>query len=309
MQQLTSHIMMIRPANFGFNEQTAANNAFQSTDTIKDAAALKNIAKEEFDQMVKLLTSKGIDVMVIEDTEFPIKPDAVFPNNWISFHENGSLITYPMYAPNRRIERREDIIDTIGTKYKIKNRYSFEFYEDEDEPFFLEGTGSMIFDRKYGVVYACISQRTDAVLIDKFNVLMDTESVVFHALDKHGKEIYHTNVMMALGEDFVVICMDSIAKEDSKIQLTKMFEKTGKEIITITVSQMEKFAGNMLEVKNDKGERYLCMSQKAYDALSKDQKQKLEAKTNLLPIAIPNIEKFGGGSVRCMMAEIFLPLK
>lgn len=309
MQQLTSHIMMIRPANFGFNDQTAANNAFQSTDTIKDTEALKQVAKGEFDQMVALLRSKGIDVMVINDTENPVKPDAVFPNNWISFHENGALITYPMYAPNRRIERREDIIESIGQKFKIRNRYSFEFYEDEDEAFFLEGTGSMIFDRKYNVVYACISQRTDAVLIDKFNVLMDTESVVFHALDKHDKEIYHTNVMMALGEDFVVICMDSINKEDSKIQLRKMFEKTKKEIITISMTQMEKFAGNMLEVKNDDGERYLCMSQKAYDSLTKDQKQKLESKTNLLPIAIPNIEKYGGGSVRCMMAEIFLPLK
>jgi hypothetical protein len=309
MQQLTSHIMMIRPANFGFNDQTAANNAFQSTDTIKDTEALKQVAKGEFDQMVALLRSKGIDVMVINDTESPVKPDAVFPNNWISFHENGALITYPMYAPNRRIERREDIIESIGQKFKIRNRYSFEFYEDEDEAFFLEGTGSMIFDRKYNVVYACISQRTDAVLIDKFNVLMDTESVVFHALDKHDKEIYHTNVMMALGEDFVVICMDSITKEDSKIQLRKMFEKTKKEIITISMTQMEKFAGNMLEVKNDDGERYLCMSQKAYDSLTKDQKQKLESKTNLLPIAIPNIEKYGGGSVRCMMAEIFLPLK
>ncbi len=300
---------MIRPANFGFNDQTAANNAFQSTDTIKDTEALKQVAKGEFDQMVALLRSKGIDVMVINDTENPVKPDAVFPNNWISFHENGALITYPMYAPNRRIERREDIIESIGQKFKIRNRYSFEFYEDEDEAFFLEGTGSMIFDRKYNVVYACISQRTDAVLIDKFNVLMDTESVVFHALDKHDKEIYHTNVMMALGEDFVVICMDSITKEDSKIQLRKMFEKTKKEIITISMTQMEKFAGNMLEVKNDDGERYLCMSQKAYDSLTKDQKQKLESKTNLLPIAIPNIEKYGGGSVRCMMAEIFLPLK
>lgn len=309
MQQLTSHIMMIRPANFGFNDQTAANNAFQSTDTIRDTEALKQVARDEFDQMVALLRSKGIDVMVIDDTEYPVKPDAVFPNNWISFHENGALITYPMYAPNRRIERREDIIEAIAQKFKIKNRYSFEFYEDEDEPLFLEGTGSMIFDRQNGIVYACISQRTDAVLIDKFNVLMNTQSVVFQSLDKAGKEIYHTNVMMALGEDFVVICMDSIPKEESKLQLRKVFEQTGKEVIEISIKQMEAFAGNMLEVKNDKGIRYLCMSQKSYDALTVNQRQKLEAKTNLLPIAIPNIEKYGGGSVRCMMAEIFLPLK
>lgn len=301
--------MMIRPANFGFNDQTATNNAFQSTDVIKDPEQLKKVAKQEFDQMVSLFRSKGIDVLVIEDTATPIKPDAVFPNNWISFHENGTLITYPMYAPNRRIERREDIIQTIESKFEIKNRYSFEFYEDEDQPLFLEGTGSMIFDRPNGIVYACLSERTDATLIDKFNVLMGTQSVVFRSLDRNGGEVYHTNVMMALGEDFVVICMDSIPNEKSKEVLIETFEKTGKEIIEITMSQMESFAGNMLEVKGKDGQRYLCMSQTAFDSLTELQKSKLAKLTNLLPVSIPNIEKFGGGSVRCMMAEIFLPLR
>jgi hypothetical protein len=309
MKQLTNHIMMIRPANFGFNDQTATNNAFQSTDVIKDPEQLKKVAKQEFDQMVSLFRSKGIDVLVIEDTATPIKPDAVFPNNWISFHENGTLITYPMYAPNRRIERREDIIQTIESKFEIKNRYSFEFYEDEDQPLFLEGTGSMIFDRPNGIVYACLSERTDATLIDKFNVLMGTQSVVFRSLDRNGGEVYHTNVMMALGEDFVVICMDSIPNEKSKQVLIETFEKTGKEIIEITMSQMESFAGNMLEVKGKDGQRYLCMSQTAFDSLTELQKSKLAKLTNLLPVSIPNIEKFGGGSVRCMMAEIFLPLR
>ena len=309
MQQLTNQIMMIRPANFGFNDQTAANNAFQSTEDISDVEALKQIAKDEFDQMVEVLRSKGISVLVIEDTGLPVKPDAVFPNNWISFHENGTLITYPMFAPNRRLERREDIIESINDKYFIKNRYSFEFYEDEDEPLFLEGTGSMIFDRAHSIVYACLSQRTDAILIDKFNVLMGTDSCVFHAVDRNGQEIYHTNVMMALGEDFVVICMDSIVKEESKKQLIQLFEKTNKEIIEISIKQMESFAGNMLEVESEDGTRYLCMSASAYKSLTAGQKERLSLKTNLLPIAIPNIEKFGGGSVRCMMAEIFLPLK
>lgn len=309
MQQLTNHIMMIRPVNFGFNDQTAANNAFQSTDEVKDANALKQIAMEEFDNMVQTLRTNGIDVLVVNDTDSPFKPDAVFPNNWISFHENGTLITYPMFAPNRRIERREDIIETIQEQFKVKNRYSFEFYEDEDEPLFLEGTGSMIFDRVHDIVYACISQRTDAVLIDKFNVLMNTKSVVFRALDKAGKEIYHTNVMMALGEDFVVICMDSIPKEESKKELLKIFESTNKELVEISLDQMNAFAGNMLEVKNSLGKRFLCMSQTAYNALTKNQKAVLESKTTLLPLPIPNIEKYGGGSVRCMMAEIFLPKK
>ncbi len=299
---------MIRPANFGFNDQTAANNAFQSKDVISDAKSLKEIAKAEFDNMVSTLKAKGVNVIVIEDTDSPVKPDAVFPNNWISFHENGSLITYPMYAPNRRIERREDIIDQIAERFKIKNRYSFEFYEDDDE-LFLEGTGSMIFDRQNEIVYACLSQRTDATLIDKFNVLMGTKSVVFKSVDRQGLEIYHTNVMMALGEDFVVICMESIPDEDSKKLLLRTFEQTGKEVIEISYEQMESFAGNMLEVKSNSGQRYLAMSQTAYNSLNDSQKERLAIKTNLLPIPIDNIEKYGGGSVRCMMAEVFLPVK
>jgi len=308
MQQLTRNILMIRPENFGFNDQTAANNAFQSREEVPDVEVLKQIAKKEFDDMVILLRSKGIKIMVIEDTPSPSKPDAVFPNNWISFHENGTIITYPMFAPNRRIERREDIIDQIDEKFQIKNRYSFEFYEDEDE-LFLEGTGSMIFDRPNRIVYACLSERTDATLIDKFNVLMNTQSIVFKSVDRNGREIYHTNVMMALGQTFVVICLDSILEDVSKNQLIKTFEKTGKEIVPISYQQMENFAGNMLEVLGAENQRYLVMSQSAYDSLNQDQIETLSKHTNLLPVGIPNIEKYGGGSVRCMMAELFLPEK
>jgi hypothetical protein len=310
MQQLTNTIMMIRPANFGFNDETATNNAFQSKERVESNMLLKEVAKSEFDNMVFILRSKGIQVIVIEDTENPVKPDAVFPNNWISFHENGIVITYPMFAKNRRIERREDIIDRINEKFIIKNRYSFEFYEhDDEEPLYLEGTGSMIFDRPNGIVYACLSQRTDATLIDKFNVLMGMQSFIFKAVDRNGLEIYHTNVMMAMGEDFVVICLESIPDKESKNQLLKSFERTGKEVIDISIKQMESFAGNMLEVKNKKNERYLCMSQTAFDALKQNQKDKLSARTHLLPIPIHHIEKYGGGSVRCMMAELFLPEK
>jgi hypothetical protein len=306
-RQLTSHIMMIRPANFGYNEQTAANNAFQSKDVIADSNALTAIAIDEFDAMVDLLKAKGIDVMVVQDTLEPIKPDAIFPNNWISFHDNGFVITYPMFAPNRRIERRNDIIDLLKTKFEVKHRYSFEFYENDD--IYLEGTGSMIFDRPNKIVYACLSRRTDPTLIDKYNTLMGTRSVVFKSVDRYGADIYHTNVMMALGQDFVVICMDSIPDNDSKDELRRVFADTEKEIIEITYEQMESFAGNMLEVIGDGGHRYLVMSQSSYNLLTTDQKQRLEKKTNLLPVAIPNIEKYGGGSVRCMMAEIFLPNK
>lgn len=300
---------MVRPANFGFNEETAVNNVFQSDEIINDTEALKQVAKAEFDNMVDLLRSKGIDVTVVEDTPIPVKPDAVFPNNWISFHANGALITYPMFAKNRRIERREDIIAQVEQKFEIKNRYGFEFYEDESEPIFLEGTGSMIFDRTHGIVYACVSERTSPVLLDKFNMLMSMESCLFTAVDRSGSEIYHTNVMMALGEDFVVICLESVHDEQSRKELVQFFQRTGKEIVEISFEQMESFAGNMLEVVGNDGQRYLCMSQSAFDSLNDEQKKRLSAKTNLLPISIPNIEKFGGGSVRCMMAEVFLPLK
>ncbi len=300
---------MIRPANFGFNNQTAINNAFQSKETITDPSFIRAAAIDEFDNMVSLLKAKGVQVYVIEDTEIPVKPDAIFPNNWISFHENGVVITYPMFAPNRRIERREDIISKLGENFKINNRYSFEFYENENEPLFLEGTGSMIFDRHNSIVYACLSQRTEATLLDKFNVLMGTRSVVFKSFDKDGLEIYHTNVMMALGEDFVVICMECIHDEDSRKQLYNIFEETGKDVIEISLKQVESFAGNMLEVKGSGNKRYLCMSESAYNSLNKEQKDRLSAKTELLPLPISNIEKYGGGSVRCMMAEIFLPEK
>ncbi|MGB4838615.1 MAG: arginine deiminase-related protein [Saprospiraceae bacterium] len=306
MQQLTRNILMIRPANFGLNTQTALNNAFQSKEVVLDINLLRDLAVAEFDIMVTILKSKGINVFVFQDTEIPIKPDAVFPNNWISFHRNGAVITYPMFAPNRRDERREEIINYIGSIFKIHNRYSFEFYENDDQPLFLEGTGSMVLDRVNHMVFACISDRTDATLLDKFNVLMGTQSYVFKAVDKDGFEIYHTNVMMALGVDFVIIAMQSIPDEDSRKELYRIFDKTGKEVIEISLKQVESFAGNMLEVLGSGNKRYLCMSQTAYNSLTKTQIEKLSAKTELLPLSIPNIEKYGGGSVRCMMAEIFL---
>ncbi|MFZ1704149.1 MAG: arginine deiminase-related protein [Saprospiraceae bacterium] len=307
MNQLTNQIFMIRPACFGYNAETAVNNAFQTEANAEDYHTIQRVAVEEFDHMVSLLRSKGIHVLVIEDTAEPLKPDAVFPNNWISFHENGTVITYPMFAKNRRIERRPDIIESISSQYFIKNKYSFEFYEEDN--IFLEGTGSMIFDRSDGIVYACLSPRTNLMLIDKFNLLMNTRSIVFEAVDEHGHQIYHTNVMMALGLDFVVICMDSIQNLESKQELYETFKKTGKDVIHISHEQMNAFAGNMLEIRGHNDQRYLVLSQTAYNVLKKEQIANLESHTTLLPIPIPTIETYGGGSVRCMMAEIFLDKK
>ena len=307
MGTTTDSILMIRPANFGFNTQTAGNNAFQSDDRGESEKDIADKAKVEFDNMVSVLRSKGVDVIVVEDTDKPKKTDAVFPNNWISFHVNGAVITYPMFAPNRRIERREDVIDTVEKSFDISRRYTFEHYEEDE--MYLEGTGSMLFDRDHKIVYACLSQRTDARLIDKFCVLVEYDRVVFHSVDRNGLPIYHTNVMMALGEDFAVICRESIQNEDELKNIEEVLQRTGKEIVDISYDQMEAFAGNMLQVRNSMGNTFLVMSQSAYNSLNIDQIEALSAKTELVSIDIDTIEYYGGGSVRCMMAEIFLPKK
>lgn len=307
MSTTTNTILMIRPANFRFNTQTAENNAFQSDDKDESNAEISWQARSEFDDMVSVLRSKGINIIVIEDTPSPAKPDAIFPNNWISFHENGAVLTYPMFAPNRRIERREEIIEKIAETHQVERRYTFEHYEEDD--MFLEGTGSMLFDRDNKVVYACLSQRTDARLIDKFCVLVQYQRMVFHATDRDGIPIYHTNVMMALGEDFAVLCKETIRNPNELKELEEILERTNKEIIGISYDQLEAFAGNMLQVRNDTGQTFLVMSQSAYDSLNEGQIEALSAKTQLLPIDISTIEYYGGGSVRCMMAEVFLPKK
>ncbi len=300
--QITDTILMIRPKHFGFNEETAKNNTFQSKETIITPEEISAKALQEFDHFVKRLREVGVKVEVIEDTDMPKKPDAVFPNNWISFHEDGKVITYPMFSVIRRKERREDVIEMISKKYKLPRRYSFEYYEEED--FFLEGTGSMILDRPHSIVYACRSVRTDVHLLDKWAILNDYVAVIFDALDRNKVPIYHTNVMMALGESFVIICMESVKDKADQQKLISTFNKTGKDIIEISYEQMEKFAGNMLQVKG-RGNHYLVMSQQAFQALNEEQINRIKTHTEILFADISTIETFGGGSVRCMMAELF----
>lgn len=302
-QQVTQTIMMIRPAHFGYNAETAENNAFQTEAKAEDAVKISDAARTEFDAMVELLQSNGIHVIVVEDTAEPIKPDAVFPNNWVSFHQDGSVITYPMYAKNRRIERREDIIDQIAKVKEVERRYTMEHYEEDGV--FLEGTGSMILDRQYKIVYACLSERTDIQLLDKFCVLKGYEKVAFTAVDAEGMPVYHTNVIMALGETFAVICLECIPSEEEREQITEKLLSTGKEVIDISRDQVEAFAGNMLVVKNDEDERIIVMSNTAYESLDEDQIARISEHTRILHPDIPTIETYGGGSVRCMMAEVF----
>ncbi len=305
LKQTTSNILMVRPANFGFNEQTAGSNSFQQDNTNLTSEVIKEKAIVEFDAFVDVLRSKGINVFVEEDTVEPVKSDAVFPNNWMTTHQNGTVITYPMLAPARRVERRADIIENLKSTFLISKEQHLEFFESNNK--FLEGTGSMILDRVNKVVYACISARTDASLLEEFCLLANYDKVQFHAVDTDKKDIYHTNVMMALGETFVVICLDTIEDKKERETILKSFEKTNKEVIEITFDQVLSFAGNMLQVRNDDDETFLVMSEQAYQSLSDTQVQKISKHTNILYSPIDTIETFGGGSARCMMAEIFLP--
>jgi len=306
-KQTTSHLMMVRPANFGFNPQTAESNAFQTNDTSLSQQEISKKAVEEFDGMVATLRGVGINVMVVEDTETPVKPDAIFPNNWVSFHDNGTVITYPMYTPNRQAEIREDVLTSIKDNFTASKRIRFERFSKKE--LFLEGTGSMILDRENRLVYACVSARTEANLLHNFAEWADYEPVLFLAIDRENLEIYHTNVMMSVAETFVVICLDSVKEEADRKELQAKFAATNKEIVDISYDQMLSFAGNMLQVRNEVGETYMVMSQQAYDSLNQRQIDAIERHTNILACQIDTIENYGGGSARCMMAEIFLQEK
>ncbi len=301
MKSFTNTVLMVRPANFGYNAETAENNAFQTKlDMSTDEVRLK--AREEFDEMVSLLRSKEVEVIVIEDTEVPIKPDAIFPNNWFSTHQ-GSIAIYPMHAMSRRVERRGDIIDNLMSA----NHYASirDYTHNEQLDIILEGTGSLILDRDNMIAYACTSVRTHEQLFLQWCQDYRYEPMSFLATDRHDQAIYHTNVMMALGSEYVVICMDSIKDLTDRQKLLDSFSATGKEVITISFEQMEQFAGNMLQVEDPDGKPYLVMSKTAYETLDQSQITQIEQYAEILSPDITLIETIGGGSVRCMMAEIF----
>ena len=295
---------MIRPVNFGYNAETAVNNAFQVKSKDND---VQNKALKEFDEFVNILKRNGVDVTVVEDTVEPHTPDSIFPNNWISFHNNGSVLLYPMYAQNRRAERKEHVLEKISTKFSIKRKIDLSQYEEEN--IFLEGTGSMVLDRDHKIAYACLSSRTNEKILADFCSQMGYTSIVFNATDNKGQAIYHTNVMMCVADKYVVICLDSIQDKRQKEKVTNTIKQTGKETIDITLNQMNHFAGNMLQVENDKGEKLLVMSTQAFDSLTYEQKKKLESFNKIIHSPLTTIETNGGGSARCMMAEIHLPVQ
>lgn len=303
--QTSASILMVRPAHFGFNEETAVSNAFQVKDAKLSPAVIRKKAQDEFDEFVLRLRSAGINVIVVNDSPSPIKPDAIFPNNWVSFHQEGYLITYPISATTRRPERRRKILETIEEAgFIYEKRIKFE--SEEKKGIFLEGTGSIIFDHKNRLAYACRSPRTNEELLYKLCRLMKYRPVVFSAVDDNGQEIYHTNVMMTIGETFVVICWDALKDETEKGILEKRFMDTQKAIIPITMPQLKAFAGNMLQVRNNLGKTKLIMSEQAFKSLTRNQIILLEQHTQLLHTPLYTIETYGGGSARCMMAELFL---
>lgn len=307
-KQITNTVLMIEPVSFGYNYQTAKNNFFQQNDSVS-VESIQEKAKEEFRNMVEKLRKFGINVLVVKDTEQPHTPDSIFPNNWISFHSDGKVVLYPMYAENRRVERREDILDSIEKEGFIINEI-IDYSLAEEEDIFLEGTGSMVLDRTNEIAYAAISERTNEELFIEFCEDLEFSPVVFHSTqEKNGKRypVYHTNVMMSVAEDFAIICKESIQDVKERKLVIDFLQTTKKEVIIISEEQMNHFLGNTLQLENDKKERFLVMSNTAYQSLNAGQINAINKYSQILVFDIPTIEKYGGGGVRCMLAEIFLP--
>jgi hypothetical protein len=295
---------MIRPVRFDFNAETAVNNSFQINS--KDHLAQEKAA-QEFNQFIKVLTLNGIDVTVVNDTLDPHTPDSIFPNNWISFHSDGSICLYPMFAHNRRLERKETVLKAIQQKFTIHKRIDFTPYEQSN--LFLEGTGSMVLDRDNHIAFACLSPRTDLVVLTDFCHQLNYKPVYFEALDENKKPIYHTNVMMCVAEKYVVICLEAISNITERQKVIEAITNNGKVIIEIGFDQMNQFAGNMLQVHNKEGKLFLVMSSQAFYSLTKEQIDQIEFYNQIIHSDITTIETNGGGSARCMMAEVFLPKK
>ena len=301
--QLANAVLMVRPARFETNPETAASNRFQGrsnyTPEDQHAAALA-----EFDGLVTALRENGIEVAVVKDTAEPHTPDSIFPNNWISFHADGRVVLYPMEAVNRRTERRTDIFDVLD--YQVRELVDLSHHEANGH--FLEGTGSMVLDRVNRIAYACLSSRTQLEPLADFAQRMDYDVVAFDAVDRDGVPIYHTNVLMNVGEELAVICDDAIPREDQRTAVLQRLRETGHDILSINYDQLDAFAGNMLELRSRSGDRVVALSRRAFDSLSEEQRKRLEQNGKLIVADIDTIEDSAGGSVRCMLAEVHTPL-
>lgn len=308
-KQITNNILMIRPVAFRMNEQTAVNNYYQTVLEGLSSDQIQSNALKEFDAYSEKLRSIGVNVIVINDTVEPSTPDSIFPNNWVSFHESGKVGLYPMFAKNRRLERRQDILENlVGEGFKIEENIDLTKYEDQAKN--LEGTGSLILDRENKIAYAALSDRTNQEVLDRFSELFGYSQVVFHSnqtVEGERLPIYHTNVMMCVADKFAIICAESIDDLDERESTFSALKDTRKEIIEISEDQVNRFAGNMLQVVGANDQSFLIMSTSAYTSLSSEQIQRIENYCPIVHSSLDTIEALGGGSARCMMAEVFLP--
>lgn len=302
--QNTSHLLMIRPVNFSFNTETAVNNSFQENTQDLD---VQEKAAREFDALAAELRSYDIDVTIVQDTPEPYTPDSVFPNNWISFHADGHLYLYPMFAANRRLERKVQVLGAIREKFEVTEIIDLSGFEHMHA--FLEGTGSMVLDRENRIAYACLSPRTHQKVLEAFCQKEQYQAVSFNATDTDGLPIYHTNVMMCVAGKYAVVCLDCIRDETERSAVITAIRDSGKQLIPISMDQMDHFAGNMLQVCNREGKPFLVMSSQAYQSLSQEQLDAFAQYNPIIHADISTIERNGGGSARCMIAEVFLPLK
>ena len=304
--QTAKTVLMVEPIAFGYNSQTAENNYFQKEQKETD---IQEKALQEFNNFAAKLREKGINVITVKDTLNPHSPDSIFPNNWVSFHEDGTVALYPMFALNRRVERRPEILERLKDEgFKINTVEDFSPFENEEK--YLEGTGSMIFDHDYKIAYGSVSLRLDEELFRNFCAKFGFTPIVFHSYQNVGDQrlpIYHTNVMMCVAEQFVVICLDCIDDEMEREKVQEVIKSSNKELIEISEDQLQQFAGNMLQVQNEEGDKFLVMSETAYKSLTKEQVERIENYCGIIYADLNTIETNGGGSARCMLAEVFLP--
>jgi len=300
--QTTNHVVMVRPVRFAYNPQTAENNAFQRA-SAQQETVVHGKALAEFDSFVQLLRAHEIEVTVVEDTPEPHTPDSIFPNNGFSLHRNGTLVLYPMFALNRRLERKPDLRAALENNFVVERIVDLTHYETSGK--FLEGTGSLILDRKNRIAYACRSPRTHSEALFDFCGQLNYRPVLFDAVDRNGQAIYHTNVMMCVAADYIIVCLEAMPAATDRELILTLAATTGKEVVPITISQMECFAGNMLQLRNVHNKPFLVLSATALRSLTSDQKEMLTHYNPLLAPEIPTIEEHGGGSARCMLAECF----
>ncbi|WP_095159154.1 citrulline utilization hydrolase CtlX [Pseudomonas sp. Irchel 3E13] len=303
--QTTNTVLMIRPARFAFNPDTAVNNRFQKPLLEPEQAQQK--ALEEFDGYVDTLRQHGVDVLVVQDTPAPHTPDSIFPNNWWSSHADGSLVLYPMEGQNRRLERDKGVLQVLSERFAIHKTLDLSPLEAQN--IFLEGTGSMVLDRENRISYACHSGRTHGEALRQFAENMDYRLCVFHAVDRHQSPIYHSNVMMSVGRNLSVVCLDALPDAAERRALEHSLRDTGKDILALDFDQLEGFAGNMLEVHDKQGQPLLVMSRSAWHSLSAEQRRQAERHSHPVVVNIDHIERIGGGSARCMLAEVHLPVR